>query len=255
MMKRIKTKTALKVGLILLLGSGLSLGYSSRAQAITFDYGTGTMGDLLGQLISPLEQQFSLVETLLQDQIGSEQWSSLLGNLLGSNETNLSAMIWGDLGLPDLRHLHSQIKTELESQEKTTLSAYQGVRSSHELDRLLTTTRVEASLSQEGQEIAQQKIEGAVHNAQTAHSLSDEAQTVVSTQEVMKKLAQQQAIQASLMAGVNTSLVELQQSQEFNNLNLSNISRTLDGQAQTQQLERLGAGNDALRRSAMTRLY
>jgi hypothetical protein len=255
MMKIPSAKKPLKIGLMLMLGSSLSWGVAQPARAITFDYGTGTSGDLIGQLMSSLEQQFSLVETFFTGQIGSEQWTNLLSDLLGINGTNLSDLAWGDLGLPDLHQLHRQIKAELENQETTSLSAYQGVRSNHELDRLLTVTKVEASLSQEGQAIAQQKIEVAVNQAQTAQSLSDEAQTVVSTQEVMKKLAQQQAIQASLLAGVNSSLVELQQNQEFNNLNLSNISRTLDGQAQTQQLERLGAGNDALRRSAMTRLF
>ena len=69
------------------------------------------------------------------------------------------------------------------------------------------------------------------------------------------KKVDQNAINGALMGQVSQQMQEFSQNQQLSNLNLTNISRAVDGQNQMAQQEILGAGFDTFRTSSLAGLF
>ncbi|MGB3642690.1 MAG: hypothetical protein WBA39_34665 [Rivularia sp. (in: cyanobacteria)] len=81
------------------------------------------------------------------------------------------------------------------------------------------------------------------------------AQDEVVTQNVMKRIAQQNTSTAAILGAMRADGLKSKQSQDLANLNLTNISRSLDGQNQARQKEIIGQGFSNLRTASQARLF
>jgi hypothetical protein len=240
-MKRTKCQVT-KVSIGLVLGSSLWL--SSPALASTT--GSNPFTDFWNQITS----QFSQIG---DDFLASlNELQSLITDSLPEDFDSIISDAIGVLGIPDPELINSKIE-DIISAEETPIYSVETV--GNEIDRQITTAKVSSVLSKEGQQQQLELLENTQDSVNLAEQYSQAAQNSTVTQEVMKQIAQQNSINASLMGQVSTQMQEVSTNQQLSNLNLTNISRSLDGQNQLQQQEKLGAGFDTLRTSSLAGLF
>ena len=193
-------------------------------------------------------------QTRSLDKYISSTISRKLDNLSESLEGDLQAVVQeaaGVLGLPDA----SKVRQEIEEIASDSNNAVNSVdRASNELDRQITRASG-FTLTKEGQENMKAEVEKTQTSIETVSIFSDAAQNDVVTQNVMKRIAQQNTQIAGILGAMRTSELKSKQSQDLANLNLTNISRSLDGQNQARQKEVVGQGFSNLRTAAQARLF
>lgn len=147
--------------------------------------------------------------------------------------------VTGALGLPDPTQVRKKTE-EVASNSDNIL--YGGDRVANEVDRQAARASANSLLSQNGQQHLQEAYERTQSSVQTVGQQAQAAQGEVVTQNVMKQIAQQNAESAKLMGGVQSSLLKSNEQQAQANTQLTNMSRTMDGQTQAANAERVGAG-------------
>jgi hypothetical protein len=110
-------------------------------------------------------------------------------------------------------------------------------------------------LTKEGQENMKAEVEKTQTSIETVSIFSDAAQNDVVTQNVMKRIAQQNTQISGILGEMRSDGLKSKQSQDLANLNLTNISRSLDGQNQSRQKEVVGQGFSNLRTASQARLF
>ncbi|MBV6625114.1 MAG: hypothetical protein KI793_19675 [Rivularia sp. (in: Bacteria)] len=197
----------------------------------------------------------------LQEQTGSvnkyiySTISRKLDNLSESLEGDLQAVVQeaaGVLGLPDA----SKVRQEIEEIASDSNNAVNSVdRATNELDRQITRAQTETTLSKEGQKSMEAEVEKTQTSIETVSIFSDAAQNDVVTQNVMKRIAQQNTQITGILGAIRSDGLKSKQSQDLANLNLTNISRSVDGQNQARQKEVVGQGFSNLRTASQARLF
>ncbi|MGB3758469.1 MAG: hypothetical protein WBA07_19170, partial [Rivularia sp. (in: cyanobacteria)] len=158
----------------------------------------------------------------------------------------------GILGLPDA----GEVRKEIEQIASDNNNAVNSVdRASNELDRQITRAQTETTLSKEAQERMKAEVEKTQTSIETVSIFSDAAQNDVVTQNVMKRIAQQNTQITGILGAMRSDGLKSKQSQDLANLNLTNISRSLDGQNQSRQKEVVGQGFNNLRTASQARLF
>ena len=193
-------------------------------------------------------------QTRSLDKYISSTISRKLDNLSESLEGDLQAVVQeaaGVLGLPDAGEVRKEIE-EIASDSNNAVNSVD--RASNELDRQITRASG-FTLTKEGQENMKAEVEKTQTSIETVSIFSDAAQNDVVTQNVMKRIAQQNTQIAGILGAMRTSELKSKQSQDLANLNLTNISRSLDGQNQARQKEVVGQGFSNLRTAAQARLF
>ena len=197
----------------------------------------------------------------LQEQTGSvnkyisSTISRKLDNLSESLEGDLQAVVQeaaGVLGLPDAAEVRKEIE-EIASDSNNAVNSVD--RATNELDRQITRAQTETTLSKEGQKSMEAEVEKTQTSIETVSIFSDAAQNDVVTQNVMKRIAQQNIQISGILGAMRSDGLKSKQSQDFANLNLTNISRSLDGQNQSRQKEVVGQGFSNLRTASQARLF
>lgn len=115
-------------------------------------------------------------------------------------------------------------------------------RLTNQLERNITRLLTDNTLGEEGQKRIKQELETTLGQAEIASRIGEDAQNEVVTQDVIKKIAQQNNEIARILASVRNDGLQLQQSQDLTNLNLTNISRAIDGQNQARATEIVSQG-------------
>ena len=110
-------------------------------------------------------------------------------------------------------------------------------------------------LGKEGQERQTELIQRTQQSIERVQQQATTAQGEVVTQNVMKQIAQQNAQQAAILGAMRADGLKQQHSQDLANINLSNISRSVDGQNQAKQRETVGQGFENYRTTAKARLF
>ncbi|MEO1433759.1 MAG: hypothetical protein AAFV71_32820 [Cyanobacteria bacterium J06633_8] len=128
-------------------------------------------------------------------------------------------------------------------------------RATNELDRQITRAQTETTLSKEGQKSMEAEVEKTQTSIETVSIFSDAAQNDVVTQNVMKRIAQQNTQISGILGAMRSDGLKSKQSQDLANLNLTNISRSVDGQNQARQKEVVGQGFSNLRTASQARLF
>ncbi len=125
----------------------------------------------------------------------------------------------------------------------------------NEIDRQITRASADTTLSKQGQQLTKQQVEKTQTSIEQVEASAVAAQDEVVTQNVMKRMAQQNTQIAGILGAMRTDGLKSKQSQDLANLNLTNISRSLDGQNQARQKETVGQGFSNLRTASQARLF
>jgi hypothetical protein len=212
----------------------------AQASSIPFIFNT------INQLKQELNSIDNYVESVLESKL--QPITSSLGKDIEAaiNET------LGVLGLPDA----IEARTEVENIAATSDTAINTVEQvTNEVDRQITRAVVDSTLSKDGQKLTNQEVEKTQNSIERVQIYSAAAQDEVVTQNVMKRIAQQNTSTAAILGAMRADGLKSKQSQDLANLNLTNISRSLDGQNQARQKEIVGQGFSNLRTASQARLF
>ncbi|MEO1183415.1 MAG: hypothetical protein AAFX46_01310 [Cyanobacteria bacterium J06636_27] len=200
-------------------------------------------------VIEQLQEQTGSVNKYISSTI-----SRKLDNLSESLEGDLQAVVQeaaGVLGLPDA----GEVRKEIEVMASDSNNAVNSVdKATNEIDRQITRASG-FTLTKEGQENMKAEVEKTQTSIETVSIFSDAAQNDVVTQNVMKRIAQQNTQISGILGAMRSDGLKSKQSQDLANLNLTNISRSLDGQNQSRQKEVVGQGFNNLRTASQARLF
>ena len=220
-----------------------TIGISSSAYALE-------ISNPLVALVEQWQEQTRSVDKYISSII-----SRKLDNLAEYLQGDLQAVVseaTGALGLPDA----TEVRTKVEEIASDSDNAVNSVdKATNEIDRQITRAETETTLSKEGQENMKVKVEKTQTSIEAVSAFSDAAQNDVVTQNVMKRIAQQNTQITGILAAMRTDGLKYKQSQDLANLNLTNISRSLDGQNQSRQKEVIGQGFSNLRTASQSRLF
>ncbi|MDY6897595.1 MAG: hypothetical protein SWZ49_05880 [Cyanobacteriota bacterium] len=235
----------LKRRIVIFIGafSIATIGIGSSAYALK-------ISNPLTALVEQWQEQTGSVNKYISSTI-----SRKLDNLSESLEGDLQAVIseaTGVLGLPDA----TKVREEIEVWAADNNNAVNNVdKATNEFERQITRADSDATLSKKGQENMKAQVEKTQTSIETVSIFSDAAQNDVVTQNVMKRIAQQNTQITGILGAIRTDGLKSKQSQDLANLNLTNISRSLDGQNQARQKEVVGQGFSNLRTASQARLF
>jgi hypothetical protein len=196
-----------------------------------------------------------------QEQLGSinkyisSTISRKLGDLSDSLQGDLQAAVnesVGALGLPDATEVRGKIE-EIVASNNSAINSVD--KATNEVERQITRADSDSTLSKQGQQITKQQVEKTQTSIEQVENSGEAAQDEVVTQNVMKRMAQQNTQIAGILGAMRTDGLKSKQSQDLANLNLTNISRSLDGQNQSKQKEVVGQGFNNLRTASQARLF
>ncbi|BAY84448.1 hypothetical protein NIES267_39440 [Calothrix parasitica NIES-267] len=200
-------------------------------------------------VIEQLQEQTGSVNKYISSTI-----SQKLDNLSESLEGDLQAVVQeaaGVLGLPDAGEVRKEIE-EIASDSNNAVNSVD--KATNEIDRHITRASG-FTLTKEGQENMKAEVEKTQTSIETVSIFSDAAQNDVVTQNVMKRIAQQNTQISGILGAMRSDGLKFKQSQDLANLNLTNISRSLDGQNQARQKEVVGQGFSNLRTASQAQLF
>ena len=210
------------------------------ASSIPFIFNT------INQLKQELQSIDNYVESVLESKL--QPLASSLGKDVEAaiNET------LGVLGLPDAIEARTEVENIAASSD-TAINTVEQV--TNEVDRQITRAVVDSTLSKNGQKLNLQEVEKTQNSIERVQIYSAAAQDEVVTQNVMKRIAQQNTSTAAILGAMRADGLKSKQSQDLANLNLTNISRSLDGQNQMRNKEIVGQGFSNLRTASQARLF
>lgn len=158
----------------------------------------------------------------------------------------------GALGLPDATEVRHKVE-DIAAQQDNAVDIVD--KAANEIDRQITRASSDAILSKEGQQRTNEQVEDTQISIEQVEEEGEAAQDDVVTQNVMKHMARQNTQIAGILGAIRTDALKSQVSSGLTNLNLTNISRTLDGQNQAHQKETVGQGFSNLRTAAEAKLF
>jgi hypothetical protein len=194
------------------------------------------------QLNSINKYVFSTISQKLEDLS-----SSLQGDLKAAVNESV-----GVLGLPDAKEVREKIE-EIAASNNSAINSVD--KTTNEIDRQITRADSDTTLSKQGQQLTKEQVEKTQTSIEQVENSGEAAQEEVVTQNVMKRMAQQNTQIAGILGAMRTDGLKSKQSQDLANLNLTNISRSVDGQNQSKQKEVVGQGFNNLRVASQARLF
>jgi len=170
---------------------------------------------------------------------------------IGQEFQDIAKNATGELGLVDPAQARSNAEKIVDPNSPT----YKAGTAANEVDRQSARGSASSILSQDGQ----QQQAGAYQGTQdSVKSVDDQAQTAQGdevTQNVMKRIAQQNADTSQVLGGVRSDLLKMNEQTAQTNVQLSNVSRSLDGQTAAKNAEQIGAGYSNLRTGSRAALF
>lgn len=204
----------------------------------------------LAQVFNQWQQQLSSLNSYISSTL-SRKLEPLTESLKGDLQAAVDNAI-GVLGLPDSTETRGKVE-DIAANSDSTVNTVE--RATNEVDRQITRASADATLSKEGQQSTKEQFEKTQTSIEQVQANGEAAQDDVVTQNVMKRMAQQNTQIAGILGAIRTDGLKSKQSQDLANLNLTNISRSLDGQNQAQQKEVVGQGFNNLRTASQARLF
>lgn len=204
----------------------------------------------LAQVVEQFQQQLASVNSYVSS-IFSDKLKSLSESLDGDLQTAIDDTM-GALGIPD------PTKSREATEKIAGVSSSpinQAERATNEVDRQITRAVAHTTLGKAGQERTKQQFEKTQQSIEQVEANAEAAEGDVVTQNVMKRIAQQNVQQAGILGAIRTDGLRLLQSQDLANNNLTNISRAVDGQNQAQARETVGQGFENYRTATEARLF
>lgn len=186
-------------------------------------------------------------------------WCSAVEEAIKGDLSGIMASATGELGIPNPLEVQQAIKEA----SLTQVSDSPFISNPHVwlefeqniADRGLTKLNLETVLGTTGQQNRQETLAQASEKVEQLVSEADYAQSLTSTQDVLKSLVQIQAMDTVIAQMYHQDQYLARNDQQFTNLNLTNISRTLDADAKVKTLNRKGNAAQALYWSAQLSLF
>lgn len=190
-----------KIGIVLGITGGIISLSALPVQAFLSEAlkGLSTITALVQQK-DLIKSQFTNPQNLFffnEDEQGNSVSLDGSGNISIRNTEGESISVnLGEGGLPDLKELMAQVvKFATDSQQYD-----EADEASHHAVREVTKAKAEGTLSEEGQQAVSERLDAATETAEATQQLGEDAQTESVTQNVLKKIAQQNTHLATLIA-------------------------------------------------------
>jgi hypothetical protein len=157
----------------------------------------------------------------------------------------------GDLGLIDPAKAREEAEKIIDSNSAT----YNVGAAANEMERQSARASASSILSEDGQTQQVNAYQGTQDSVNAVGKQSETAQGDNVTQNVMKRIAQQNTETAQVLGGVRSDLLKMNEQSAQNNVQLSNVSRSIDGQTAAKNAEQIGAGYTNLRTASQAGLF
>ncbi len=164
------------------------------------------------------------------------------------------------MGVPNAPQARTTIQEEVSNAPETpdlfiTNPELYSVEIGNLSDRAATSLSSQTLLSDEGQQAIQNEIDQSSEAVQSILNTSDEAQGYDSTQDVVKALARINAGQSVMAVMSQVASLRNRTDTQFTNLNLANISRSIDQQNRDHQANSTVDGFFLLNLTAQSNLF
>lgn len=220
---------------------------SSPAAAVSLDFlKNNPLFDLVGQVQRYINQAEQYISQMITNKI--KPLEETINKDLESAINEAS----GALGFPDPIATRQGVEETLANSD---VAVNPIDRTTNEVDRQITRASAAATLGQEGQQQTKAEIAGTKQSVDTVQQQAQLAAEEVVTQNVMKRIAQQNVQISSMLGGLRKDNLQAAQRQELANINLTNISRSVDGQNQARSSEIVGTGLGTLRITSQAKLF
>lgn len=203
---------------------------------------------------------WQVIEDFLQDDLNLNQWMDVIQDFLnsscsyglpvvhivapdgdycsstGSSTTGeIVGQAQGEMGVPSPNQARVEIEAgATNTPADITLDVFEvnpvvhGVYSSNNVDRDLTRMQVQTVLGQAGQAKTKEQIDSTQQVVEGISTDANDAQELDVTQDVMKKQIKAFAQQSLILGQMRSDALQARLDTQFTNLNLTNMSRTLD---------------------------
>lgn len=209
--------------------------------------GGGVTG-LFDQITQQLQALIQGVQTYM-NQVIAQQIEPL-----GEDLQSAVSSVMGDLGIPDPIAARENIKVATTGTFAGD-SATESRVLANEVDRQVTRATAASVLSAQGQQRTLQDLQRTQQTVEDIQQKAQQAQAAVSTQDVLKASTQQTAKMAEIMGSLHADNVQARQDAQNTNMNLTNISSSLDEANRTKQRESMGDAYSTLRVSSQAGLF
>ena len=181
----------------------------------------------------------------------ADKFSETIGSL-GAEFKGLTDGLMGDLGLADSTQAREKSKdASLDSNSPE----YKGETAANEVDRQNATASSEAVLSDAGQKQQAKAYDQTQTSVENNQQYASQAQCDEVTQNVMKRIASQTAETSNVLGGLRADSLKQTEQGAQTNKQLTNISRTVDGQTQQANQQAIGGGYSNLRTASQASLF
>ncbi|MBD1922596.1 hypothetical protein H6F77_16120 [Microcoleus sp. FACHB-831] len=219
---------------------------STPARAVTNASSDNFFTQLFGELNHQIESVRGYLDKIVADKLKP------LSESLGKDLDSAISSATGVLGLPD----PAQSRKDVEEIASAADSPVYGAdKATNEVDRQITRGASDATLGLSGQQRLKEQASQTQNSVDIVQQQANAAQEEVVTQNVMKQIALQNARTGAILGSLRADSLQAAQRQELANLNLTNISRSVDAQNQAMQAEKVGTGFDTLRITSRARLF
>lgn len=246
--RKVATTAAVSLALYLTLTA-------SPAKALTMNF---NLNQLLNKFVTQLYSHVLSVGGVSWGDFVKGFFTSFTGEIASYLTDELTEVIQkvapGALG-PKATEARQKVKEQVLKSEKP-VDRFGLDRSSaaeyaaRETDRLNTMLQIDSVLSTKGQEATKKAIEDTQATIQDIANTAEAAQGLNVTQDVMKSLVSVQARQSELIGQLRSEQLRSRIDTQYTNLNLANISRSLDEISRSSRLEGPAAADGLLRLSA-----
>ncbi|MBD2564118.1 MULTISPECIES: hypothetical protein [Nostoc] len=189
-----------------------------------------SINDFINSLVSDLQSEVGEIQTWARDEINSA-WADIKENANAAIDSSI-----GQLGAPDPIASAEQLKNTL----KDDYSYPVAQEKAQELERELTLGSIASVIGKKGQQQTQEKIDTTAQIAQQAKDISDEAQNMDASQNVLKAIAAQNGLIVSMLAEQRTDSLLARQDNAYSNLMLTQVADHLDSQRKKENSQEAG---------------
>ncbi|MFP5271195.1 hypothetical protein [Coleofasciculus sp.] len=223
---------------LIVLGLTLSVTLMpTPAQANPWEDVISDVSSKFNEIIEQFEGYFSSLDAYL-DQVVEEVFGAVATDINVALEAAT-----GQMEIPDPITAR-KVLTESLGQGETTVFMENPVtgtqRAANTLDREMTRASIASVLGEAGQERVVSEIESTKEAVSQASTLAQQAQNLDASQKVLKAIAAQNGQIAEVLGQQRLDALQARQDAQYANLNLSNISETLDAEAKERRLTLMG---------------
>ena len=224
-------------------GAALSAALILAALPVQASTGNSSSNPLSGitDFLNQAQQSIQEYTQTLEEKVGA----------FGQQFQQIAEDTAGDLGLIDPGKAREQAENIVNPDNAT----YNAGAALNEMDRQSARASASSILSEDGQTQQVDAYEGTQTSVDTVGEKAQTAQGDEVTQNVMKRIADQNAATTEVLGGVRSDLLKMNEQTAQTNVQLSNVSRSLDGQTAVKNAESIGAGYGNLKTASQAGLF